>query len=131
MPHNYNRVAFQGGIAGVNALLSLYCSLVDLELALKNHFWPNRWRGGHAIIDWITELGEAALAAQLVGRLAHLQCTGGDGTVTAVAGNSYPGMRYLRHEQDWPGASTDTQLREALDVVDDVKTALRAKGVNV
>jgi hypothetical protein len=131
MPHQYNRLAFQAGMAGANALLSLYCSLVDLELALKDHFQPTGWRGGHRVIDWIDELGEAALAVQLMDRLGRLQCTARNGTQAFVHGNLYPDLRYLRHSNDWQGASTDVQLDDALRLVGDVRIALRARGVNL
>lgn len=131
MPHQYNRLAFQGGMAGANALLSLYCSLVDLELALKDHFQASGWRRGHKVIDWIDELGEAALAVQLMNRLGRLQCTGRDGTQSFVQGNLYPDLRYLRHVTDWAGASTDLQINDALGLVRDVRIALRARGVNL
>jgi hypothetical protein len=131
MPHTYNRTAFQYGMASANALLILYCSLVDLELALKDHFSVVGWRNGHAIIDWVAELGEAALAAQLANGLGRLRCTARDGSLSQVLGNSYPDVRYLRHESDWPGFSTDAELRDVLGIVADIRTALRGRGVAV
>ena len=88
MPHDYNRAAFQSGIGIPNVLLSLYCSLVDLELAIKNHFLPGNWRSGHRVIDWIAELNENALAVQLRNALFILQCTGRDGNPVPVGENS-------------------------------------------
>ena len=90
MPHNYNRAAFQSVVASGNALVVLYLSLVDLEIALKDHFSGTAWRSGHRIIDWIAEVGEASLSVQLDTALAILPCTARDGTEAHVAGNSYP-----------------------------------------
>lgn len=129
MPHTYNRTAFQGAAVAAGSLLSLYCSLVELELGIKDYFAASGWRGGHRVIDWISELGEAALAVQLSNRLGSLRCTGRDGNVAPVAGNAYPDVRYLRHESDFAGMSTDAQLNEALGVLNDVKQALRGRGV--
>lgn len=131
MPHHYNRAAFQTGTVGTNVLLSLYCSFVALELGLKDHFQAGGWRSGHSIIDWVTELGEAALAVQLGNRLAQLQCTAKDGTRAPLDGNKYPDLRYLRHQDDWVGASTDADLRDALSILDDIRLALRRRGVNL
>jgi hypothetical protein len=72
MPHNYNRLAFQGGTTNPATLLALYCSLIDLELALKDHFVIVAWRSGHQVVDWVSELGEAALAVQLSDALSAL-----------------------------------------------------------
>jgi hypothetical protein len=129
MPHVYNRNAFQGLAAASDVLLRLYCSLVGLELGLKDHFSGTGWRNGHRIGDWVAELGEAALGVQLETRLSALQCTDRDGNPAPVAANSYPGIRYVRHETDFPGASTSAQIGEALQVVSDIINALRGRGV--
>jgi len=118
-------------MAVASPLLGLYCSLVDLELALKNHFWGGGWRRGHRVIEWVAELGEAALSVHMENCIAALQCTALTGAAAAVAGNSYPDLRYLRHADDFAGTSTDQQLQAALQAVDDVKNALRAQGVAV
>lgn len=131
MPHQYNRNAFQSVVAGSSLLLRLYCSLVGLELAIKDHFNSGGWRAGHRIADWVAELGEAALAVQLTTRLAALQCTSRDGSAAPVAANTYPDVRYLRHVTDFPGTSTDTAIEDALQVVVDIKTALAAAGVTL
>jgi len=130
MPHAYNRAAFTTGANSGNSLLSLYCSLVVLELAIKDHLDPP-WKKDHKIITWISELGEVSLAQQLKSRLAALLCTHTDGTDVSVDGDKYPGIRYLRHESDFPGKSTDTQIQDALNTIRDIKTSLRAKGVGL
>lgn len=131
MPHNYNRTAFQAGMVAASPLLALYCSLVDLELALKNHFWAGGWRRGHKVIDWVADAGEAALSIHLENCLTALKCTAITGAVSTVAGNSYPDVRYLRHQSDFVGTSTDQELHLALQAVNDVRAALRARGVAV
>ena len=131
MPHLYNRTAFQSVAAGSNVLLSLYCSLVALEVGIKDHFSGVGWRSGHRIEDWVSELGEAALAVQLSTRLAVLQCTDRSGNVAPVAANSYPDIRYIRHVTDFVGSSTDAQINDALQVVCDIKMALKGRGVSL
>ncbi len=129
MPHSYNRAAFQGLAPGSNILLRLYCTLVALELSIKDHFAGAGWRNGHRIVDWVTELGEAALAVQLSNRLGALMCTASDGNAAPVGGNSYPDLRYLRHTTDFAGTSTDAQIQQALEILADVRTALTGNGV--
>src|SRR5258708_23227144 len=117
MTHTYNRAAFQSLAQGSNILLRLYCSLVGLELSIKAHFAGAGWRSGNRIVDWVRELGEAALAVQLSNRLGVLQCTAKDGNLAPVGGNSYPDVRYLQHVSDFVGTFTDDQIQEALDVL--------------
>lgn len=131
MEHDYNRAAFQVGALAGNELLCAYCSLVDLELALKVHLRASGWKPNHKIIDWLSAIGEGSLAAQLAGRLGSLHCTVQDGTEAPVDANNYPGIRYLRHETDFPGRSTDAQLRAVVAIIADIKLALRVRGVMV
>ena len=131
MEHDYNRAAFQTGAAASNGLLGTYCSLIDLELALKVHLSPSGWMRKHRIIEWLTTLGETSLAVQLGARISVLRCTLQDGTEGPVEANNYPGIRYLRHETDFPGTSTDAQLRDVLDIIADIKVALRSRGVRI
>jgi hypothetical protein len=130
MPHAYNRAAFTTGADSSNCLLSLYCSLVALELAIKDHLNPP-WKKGHTIITWVNDLGETSLAQQLRSQLGVLRCTDITGNAVPVDGDNYPGIRYIRHEGDFPGTSTDTQIRDALETIRDIKTSLRTKGVSL
>src|SRR5215469_3566626 len=100
-----------------------------LEVGIKDHFSGTGWRAGHKIQDWVSELGEAALAVQLAARLAALKCTDRSGSLAPVAANSYPDIRYLRHVTDFAGTSTDAQIDDALQVVVDIAAALKARGV--
>lgn len=133
MRHTYNKAAFTSGAISTNSLLSLYCSLVVLELALKEHLYqtsPN-WKTGHRIIDWLNELGETSLSMQLSTKLSALYCTALSGTEVSVRPDKYPDIRYIRHESDFPGKSTDTQIKDALDIIKDIRTSLIAKGVKL
>jgi|694.fasta_scaffold13509_8 hypothetical protein len=134
MPHSYNKNSFQvGGSNFSNPLLCLYCSLVVLELSIKDHFHQSgSWKTGHRIIDWLTnDLCETSLGSQLDSKLSALYCTDRDGTEVNVDANRYPDIRYLRHETDFPGKSTDTQLQEALEIIKDIRTSLISKGINL
>jgi hypothetical protein len=134
MPHSYNKNSFQvGGSNFSNPLLCLYCSLVVLELSIKDHFHQSgSWKTGHRIIDWLTnDLCETSLGSQLDSKLSALYCTHRDGTEVNVDANRYPDIRYLRHETDFPGKSTDTQLQEALEIIKDIRTSLISKGINL
>lgn len=61
MQHRFNRIAFDAGRSSGSNLLGLYCSLVVVELALKDNASP--WRKGHAVQNWLNELGDAGLTA--------------------------------------------------------------------
>jgi hypothetical protein len=127
MPHNYNKKAFADGILAASPLLSLYCSLVIIELGIKDHL--PEWPTGHRVIEWLTTLGEPSLAQQLRTALIVLQCTDRSGNRAPVSGDQYPDLRYLRHDSDFPGMTTETQIQDALDIVNSVNTALKSRGV--
>ena len=147
MPHDYNKEAFRRiGNDSSNPLGAVYCSLVVLELAIKDHFYTpgnaNSWKTGHRIIDWLTtDLGESSLGPQLKNELFTLHCTDKNGNEANVDANKYPDLRYLRHEQDFPGTSTDEQdspgtstdagLREVMDIIQDIRDRLRTRGIIV
>uniref|UniRef100_B8HZP8 HEPN domain-containing protein n=1 Tax=Cyanothece sp. (strain PCC 7425 / ATCC 29141) TaxID=395961 RepID=B8HZP8_CYAP4 len=134
MLHTYNQQSFKvGGTDPRNPLLCLYCSLVVLELAIKDYLHQSGpWRKGHCIIDWLTtDLGETSLGTQLESKLSALYCTYRDGSEVNVDANRYPDIRYLRHETDFPGKSTDSQLKEALEIIKDIKTRLISRGIRL
>ncbi|MEH1832423.1 MAG: hypothetical protein V7L29_10180 [Nostoc sp.] len=134
MPHSYNQKSFQFGTSNPsNPLLCLYCSLVVLELSIKDYFHQSSsWKNGHYIIDWLTtDLGETSLGRQLESKLSALYCTHRNGSEVNVDGNRYPDIRYLRHEADFPGKSTDNQLKEALEIIKDIRTSLISKGISL
>jgi hypothetical protein len=134
MPHSYNQQSFKVGLSNPsNPLLSLYCSLIVLELAIKDHFHQSgSWKRGHCIIEWLTnDLNETSLGYQLESKLSALYCTHSNGSEVSVDANRYPDIRYLRHETDFPGKSTDSQLEEVLEIIRDIKTTLVNKGISL
>ena len=137
MPHDYNKEAFgRIGNDSSNHLCAVYCSLVVLELAIKDYFYaqvnPGSWKTGHRIIDWLTsDLNESSLGSQLDNKLAALRCTDKNGNEASVNPNLYPDLRYLRHKQDFLGTSTDSELREVMDIIQYIQDHLRMKGIIV
>ena len=130
MPHSYNRAAFDVGRAAGNALLTLYCSLVSIEIALKDR--SNPWKRGHMLAQWLTSEGDAGLTSltqQLVTGLAAMRCTDPTGNSSAIRLDAFPDLRYLRYAADFPGESTDAQLQACLALVRDIETVLRGKGI--
>ena len=135
MPHTYNIRAFKNAALGIsNPLLRLYCSLVELELAIKDHLQQQpsgSWKNGHRVTVWLTDLGESSLSTQLSTQLSVLYCTNKNGDEANVQATQYPDLRYLRHETDFPFKSTDAQLNDALSIVRDIKIRLRGRGLNL
>jgi hypothetical protein len=41
----------------------------------------------------------------------------------------YPAVRYVRHESDFPGETTDAEINEALRVVGEIENELKRRGV--
>src|ERR1035441_3128563 len=101
MAHNFNRLAFDFGRTSGSPMLALYCSLVVIELSLKDQKVP--WPQGHSVQRWLSELNDAGLTAstyQLATELQGLTCTDRSGGEAFVALDHYPDLRYLRHETD-------------------------------
>jgi len=130
MPYTFNRAAFDIARSSTNALLSLYGSLVTIELALKER--ANPWKNGHYIAQWLTDEadpGLTSLTQQLASGFAAMRITDRTGKSSQTRLDSYPEVRYLRHETDFPGESTDGQLAACLLLVRDIEAVLRAKGI--
>jgi hypothetical protein len=130
MPHSFNRTAFDAGRVSGNALLDLYCSLVCIEIALKDR--SNPWKKGHLLAQWLAAEGDAGLTSltqQLVTGLAAMKCTDRDGNSSGVRLDAFPDLRYLRYVTDFPGESTDTQLQACVTLVRDIEAVLRGKGI--
>lgn len=125
MPHLYNRSAFRIGL-NLSPLLDLYCALVVLELSLKDRMPV--WAGGHDVTDFVSRAGENALALRLRSALAGLWCTNRQGNEAHVAPDRYPDLRYLRHQTDFAGKTTDIELQTILIIVRDIEAILTAKG---
>lgn len=131
MPHSFSRSAFEAGRFSPNTLLSLYCSLVVIELSLKDSQVP--WRRGHSIGQWLTELADAGLTSltqQLSTRMQVLSCTAVNGSSSWVKIDSYPDVRYLLHESDGgAGTSTDQNISDCLALIRDIETVLDQQGI--
>ena len=130
MPPHFNRLAFEAGRTAGSPLLALYSVLVILELALKDGKTP--WPKGHLVQQWLGELNDAGLTAmtyQLANELQSLTCTDRSGGEAPVALDRYPDLRYLRHETDYPGKSTDANIAQALAVAEQIRGLLQQRGV--
>ena len=130
MAHNFNRAAFDTGRVAGSPLLALYCSLVVVELALKDR--KPAWESGHRVQQLLNELNDAGLTAltfQLANQLQTLKCTDKNGNDCAVAADRYPDLRYLRHETDFPGSSTDVNSALSIQITDDIRALLAGLGV--
>lgn len=128
MAHRYNLSAFQVGAASTQPLLRLYCALVVVELALKDSSptWPAH---GHDVPALLADAGEAALSVQLQGKLGALKCTTQKGAQAPVSAANYAHIRYLRHENDYPGTVKDSDLDAVLAVISDIMLVLRGKNM--
>lgn len=94
--------------------MHVYAGLVLTELALKEHLnllsTPNN--KGHDIPSLLLRLSTKVashhrhvcnqLSAALGNALAALWCQSGKGTPCLAPRSSYPYIRYLRHDSDWP-----------------------------
>ncbi len=130
MPHSYNHKAFDVGRTSTSGLLSLYCSLVLIELALKDR--AASWMRGHLLAQWLTNEADAGLTSltlQLSSNLAQMKCTDRSGGSSGINLDAYPDIRYFRHESDFPGETTDAQLKLCLELVRDIETVLQGKGI--
>ncbi len=125
MPHSYNTQAFRLTVAQ-NGLLELYCALVVLEISLKDRM--TTWSGNHDVPEFVTRAGETALGQRLRTALVGLWCTDRWGGEAHVAAERYPDLRYLRHESDFAGKTSDRELLAVLQIVRDIEAVLRAKG---
>ena len=127
MPHLYNKTAFASAKSAGNRLIAAYAHLVWLELVLKDHL-PT-WVSGHRVCEWLSNIGETSLASQLESHLGTLTCRSKNGGEAPVNAHQYPDIRYVLHESDFPGKTTDAQLAQVLDVLSDIDTSLHARGM--
>jgi hypothetical protein len=144
MPYGYNRNAFQdGSTASLPILLRTYCSLVALELGLKDFLGLPESPGnaGHDLPDLLTQVKHRekrtcasvnSLQTQLRHRLTAIRCQGKAGCAQSIPAQSYPHLRYMRHQSDWAADfSTDSQLHAVLSTVQKLTSSLARHGVNV
>ena len=99
--------------ANPDSILSIYCTLVGVELALKdaNISSPS----GHDVPAMLQQLSTSAnglpiisaqlnsLIAQLKLDLSSVTCQGKNGQPISVPAHSYPYLRYSRQTGDWGG----------------------------
>lgn len=95
-------------------LLSAYCILVAIELALKDANIPAQ-NGGHDVPTMLQFAANAmaptsvvsaqlsSFSAQLKTDLSAITCQGKQGSPIGVPGHNYPFIRYSRQHGDWGG----------------------------
>jgi len=114
MDYDYNRKAFRSVIkaTGIDPLATAYCSCVLLELSMKQYLalCSSPDNGGHNLSSLLQRIGLRharykavcnALQIQLADSLRILFSQGRNGTSRTVPSDSYPHIRYLRHQSDW------------------------------
>lgn len=124
MEYDYNRNAFRTvtTATGVAPLVVAYCSCVLLELSIKQHLGmvSAGSNSGHNLPYLVQRLGLIhsryrpvcnALQMQLGDALRNLHSQGKNGAPRPVPSDSYPYIRYLRHNSDWiPPSSSDADI---------------------
>ena len=84
------------------------------------------------ISQWLTALADAGLTSltqQLSTGMQMLTCTDRNGTQASISMDSYPDLRYLLHESEVPGTSTDQGLSDCLSLIRDIETVLTQRGL--
>lgn len=122
--HKFNRRAF-GSIDTSSALLQLYCTLVGIELALKDEAASMKHQ--HDVVKLAKLLNDVNVdvAANLLSQeLKQLWCTDKEGARLLVPPNNFPYVRYLRHESDFPGDTPQADLEAARDAASTLKKEL-------
>lgn len=133
MPHATNRIAFLSARQSDHPLLAAYGQLVATELALKDYSagWPKERHDVPKLLDDLGDPGLTSLSVQLRAELSAIPCTDLSGNAAMIRSNKYPDLRYTRHANDHQGGTTDENLRNLVNVVDEIITQLRAKGVAI
>jgi hypothetical protein len=144
MAYTYNRNAFKAGRAeSLPILLRTYCSLVALELGLKDVLGlpESPDNAGHDLPDLLNQLKKQnkratpsinCIQTQLRNQLTAIRCQGIRGMAQSVPAQSYPHIRYMRHSTDWQSdSSTDHQLRVVLSTVGKLVSSLTHYGIDI
>lgn len=104
--------------------------MVALELLLKDvlNLVQSPENAGHDLPTLLTMLKQKdkrlvaplnSLQTQLRERLTVIRCQGRAGTALSIPAASYPHVRYIRHESDWPSDySTDAQLHAVCSTIE-------------
>lgn len=85
--------------------------------------------GDHDVIKLAKRLldRDVGLAADaLDAALKVLRCTYKDGNMVLVPANNYSFLRYLRHESDFAGATSDSDIEQAALAANELKRTLDA-----
>jgi len=136
MAHARNRAAF-ANLDGKEPGFRLYCSLVALELCLKDAT-PTHIRLRHQVGNMIRESWpkESAIQAALLAfehTLGALVCTGPRGTPLHVRSDAYPDLRYLRHSEDFQGnhasSSSQASVQDTLMTFQSLLSELKNRGL--
>lgn len=143
MTDTYNRKAFRSaGVATLSPLVCAYTQLVTLELYLKQAI-PSRGLvcpRNHNVPQMINILATKlpvshsgalkSLSLTLRSKISYLWCDGKDGSPCRIDSAIYPGMRYLRHQEDCSiSASSDADLQAVIKISSQISHALnRATG---
>lgn len=103
-----------------------------LEITLKD--WDrSNYAYAHKVAQMIRAFGDPTLSNQadaLELALGSMYCTHRDGTQRNVSPERYPDIRYLRHEVDFPGTTTDVHLHDAIIALDALLAELhRQRGI--
>lgn len=150
LPYSYNRAAFGEAAKllgakrsdGAVLLVELYCRLVRIELALKEHH-PEFVTKVHDVIVMLLELPQPAAVrsrerinsaiTQLKDRLQILKHNDRktDPGEEKQAAHQWPHIRYLRHNLNYPGGTTDQELRGAIEAADNVEEELNQWKISV
>lgn len=139
MPLNQNRTAFRAArtLPNTPPLLKAYAAMVCLELFLKDHLAATGAKpaSDHNVPSLLQELGRRkpsytgvlnSLSAQLIAALSALWCETKSGAPGKVRSQSYPDMRYLRHDADWPGnCSADAELLKLVVAVSKIEHSIQ------
>ncbi len=124
--HKVNRAAFYR-LDATSQLLKLYVRLVALELTLKDDNAAN-YGHAHDVVKMVQDRNDAALSAKAIAldaTLKKLWCTGKGGAQVPVSPKKYPDLRYLRHETDFPGTTTETDLTDANTALEELFEELK------
>lgn len=129
--HLTNRRAF-ATLDGTDPGLKVYCSLVALELALKDRDVAHL-RLGHKVCQMIRNAFATAkvgvLVSQLEAHLKALPCSDKQGQAATVRPEQYPDLRYVRRDGDFSGGVGSQVLEGIKKVLDDLIAELKKEGL--
>lgn len=152
---SYSRRAFRQAILlRTDApLLTLYCELVELELALKAYS-KSFFKDGHdlptmlGVVHYGANVQEAlrrdrtrsfvgtTLHNALLNRLVEVAFLDKKGHPQKGCADNYPHLRYVRHDTDLGPSdrerekvTSDSQIKNALQTVIDIKRVLASAGI--